>query len=153
MGRDVRYQGAIVRDDQLILIRHRMDADGRTFWIFPGGGIEARESPEECVRREMKEETDLDVRVVRLVLDVPEPASDSPYRRLKTYLCEARRGQAKAGFEPEIPERAATSYAIVDVKWFDLRDESDWDPEMLCDPFTYPQVQSLRQALGYLPRS
>ena len=150
MGRDVRYQGAIVRDDHLLLIRHRMDADGRTFWIFPGGGLEPGESPEDCVRREMKEETDLDVRVSRLALDVPEPAADSPYRRLKTYLCEPLAGEAKAGFEPEIPERAATSYAIVAVGWFNLRDESAWDPEMCSDPYTYPQVQQLRQALGYL---
>ncbi len=150
MPRDIRYQGAIVRDDHLLLIRHRMDADGRTYWILPGGGLEPRESPEDCVRREMKEETDLDVRVVRLVLDVPEHAADSPYRRLQTYLCEHRAGEAKAGFEPE-PE-AASSYAIVEVKWFDLRDESGWDSELLTDDISYPQVRQLRQVLGYLAK-
>ncbi len=149
MGRLIRYQGAIVRNDQVLLIKHRERASGRSYWLFPGGGIEPGETPEECVRREMKEETGLDVQVVRLALDLPEPASDSPYRRHSTYLCQAPDGEPRPGYEPE--PQASSSYAIVEVKWFDLRDEVGWDLEMVHDPFTYPQVQQLRRALGYLP--
>ena len=35
-------------------------------WIAPGGKFEDKESPEECVKREVKEETGLNVRSVKL---------------------------------------------------------------------------------------
>ena len=67
--REARIQGAIVRQDQLLLIQHRHHPTGQSYWLLPGGGIEGDETEEECVIREMKEETDLDVRVERLLLD------------------------------------------------------------------------------------
>lgn len=36
-------------------------------WVFPGGGIEKGEAPEEAIIREIKEETNLDVSIKRLV--------------------------------------------------------------------------------------
>ncbi len=49
-------------------------------------------------------------------------------------------------FEPE----ASREYSIAEVNWFDLCDESTWDPELRKDPFTYPLVQRVRDVLGYL---
>jgi hypothetical protein len=37
------------------------------------------------------------------------------------------------------------------VKWFDLRDESGWDDELMADRLTYNAMQLVRKALGYLP--
>jgi 8-oxo-dGTP diphosphatase len=146
LKRDIRFQGAIIRDDHILLIRHKELATGRTYWLFPGGGLDEGESPEDCVRREMKEETGLDVAVKEFLFEVPKPTIDSIYRRYRTYLCEPKAGEAEPGSEPE----AASLFSIVEVKWFNLLDESGWDPEMLADPFTYPIVQRLRQKLGYL---
>jgi 8-oxo-dGTP diphosphatase len=64
LNRYTRYQGAIVRNHSILLIRQRENESGRSYWILPGGGIEPGETEEDCVRREMKEETNLDVRVV-----------------------------------------------------------------------------------------
>jgi ADP-ribose pyrophosphatase YjhB (NUDIX family) len=50
-------------DGRLLLI-HNTD-DGR--WAVPGGCVEPNESPEEAVKREMREETGLDVEPGRLV--------------------------------------------------------------------------------------
>jgi ADP-ribose pyrophosphatase YjhB (NUDIX family) len=59
--RDIRYQGAIIRDHQILLIKHTTEKDtGTSYWIFPGGGIEPDETEEDCVRREMKGETNLE---------------------------------------------------------------------------------------------
>ena len=44
-------------DDRILLVRF-VFPDG-TFWATPGGGIEAGESPEEAIRRELFEETGL----------------------------------------------------------------------------------------------
>jgi len=147
-NRDTRYQGAIVRNHSILLIRHRENESGRSYWILPGGGIEPGETEEDCVRREMQEETNLDVRVVSLLLNEPNP-SKSTYRSRKTYLCTPNTGEASPGIEPE-PD-AASWYSIAEVKWFDLRDESSWDTELITDPLTYDQLQRVRQKLGYLP--
>ena len=148
--RDTRYQGAVIRNHQILLIRHCENESGRSYWILPGGGKEPGENEESCVRREIKEETNLDVSVVKLLLIGPDP-SQSIYRNRKTYLCRPVAGEASPGFEPE-PD-AASWYSITEVKWFDLRDESGWNPELIGDPLTYNQLQLVRKALGYLPRS
>ena len=69
MRRVIRYQGAIVRNDHILLIQHTEHASGRSYWLIPGGGIEADETEEACVQREMHEETCLEVQVQRLLLD------------------------------------------------------------------------------------
>ena len=148
MNRYTRYQGAIVKDHHILLIRHRQHNTGRSYWVFPGGGIEPNETEEECVQREMKEETNLDVRIISLLLDeLGHP--NGVYHSLKTYLCEANIGDASPGIEPE-PE-ASSRYSIVEVKRFDMRNEAGWDPELITDPFTYAQLQWVRKKLGSLP--
>jgi ADP-ribose pyrophosphatase YjhB (NUDIX family) len=69
--RTIRYQGAIQLSDHLLLIKHREHADGRTYWLLPGGGRENGETEEACFIREIGEETHLDVAVERLLLDEP----------------------------------------------------------------------------------
>ncbi len=146
MTERIRYQGAILRDDHVLLIKHREHADGREYWVIPGGGREDRESEETCVRREMKEETHLDVSVERLLLD--DTAAHSPvYQRAKTYLCRIGGGEAKPGYEPE-PE-VAQHYAITEVRWFDLRHPAEWDALLLSDHITFPLMQRIQGALGY----
>jgi 8-oxo-dGTP pyrophosphatase MutT (NUDIX family) len=144
--RTARYQGAIVRDRCLLLIKHCHYADGHNYWLLPGGGREDGESEEQAVRREMREETNLDVRVERLLIDPPVPGMDDKYR-VKTYLCTPVGGEASPGYEPE-PD-AAEAYAIAEVRWFDLSDPSSWDPQMVSDSITFPQVQRVRSLLGY----
>jgi 8-oxo-dGTP pyrophosphatase MutT (NUDIX family) len=145
MVRTARYQGAIIQNHHILLIKHHHHDDGSEYWVIPGGGREPGETEEECVQREMKEETHLDVRIERLLLDV-QINPGSAYRR-KTYLCTPVAGEARPGNEPE-PD-AAQLYAISEVAWFDLRDETAWDPLVAGDPITYPQLQRIRAALGY----
>ncbi len=146
MQRTIRYQGAIVREDYILLIQHREHETGRTYWLLPGGGREPGETEEDCVLRELREETQLDVSVERLLLDeagVPRGI----YRRLKTYLCRVVGGNAQPGYEPEI--EAAQLYAIAEVRWFDLRSCDKWDAQITDDPITFPLLQRIRAALGY----
>ena len=146
--RKIRYQGAIIRDNHILLIRHRENESGRSYWILPGGGIELGETEEDCIRREMKEETNLNVRILSFLLDEPAHPNDR-YNSWKTFLCEPYVGEASPGFEPE-PD-AASEYSIAEVKWFDMSNETGWNPELIADPFTYGQLQRLRKKLGYLP--
>lgn len=142
MNRVIRYQAAILRERQILLIQHR-EHGGRSYWLLPGGGREDGETEEECVLREVREETGLDVQIVKLVLDTPEPPGGS-YRRHKTYWCIPIAGEARPGYEPE-PEVAAI-YAIAAVRWLDLNDESTWGEEITRDRFTYPELKAIQEA-------
>jgi 8-oxo-dGTP diphosphatase len=150
MKRTTRYQGAIVRDDHVLLLKVHDRASGETFWLIPGGGREELESEEECVRREMQEETHLDVEVVRLLLDEAARSGDT-YQRMRTYLCRIVRGEALPGLEPGIDE--SEHQTIRAVRWFDLRDPSRWDALVLADRITYPQLERLRAALRYVDKT
>ncbi len=146
MARHTRYQGAIIFDHHILLIQHRRHADGRTYWVFPGGGIEADESEEECVLREMKEETNLEVTIEAVLFDEPGHP-DGIYEWRKTYLCRPVSGVASPGYEPE-PE-ASNDYAITEVRWFDLRSEEEWGEDLVKDAITYSQLVNVRERLGY----
>jgi ADP-ribose pyrophosphatase YjhB (NUDIX family) len=144
--RFIRYQGAIIQEHHILLIRHQERASGRDYWVIPGGGRLEGEAEETCVIRELKEETNLDVQVVRLLLDeAREPGR--VYQRAKTYLCIIVGGEAQPGYEPE-PE-VAQAYAIVEVGWFDLRDQASWGEKVRSDANTYSLLLSLRSILGY----
>lgn len=51
-------------DDGWILLHHRSD---NGMWSLPGGAMEVGETISQCAIREVKEETGLDVEVIRLV--------------------------------------------------------------------------------------
>src|SRR5438034_6923741 len=55
---------ALIFEDGHVLLAHRRDID---WWNLPGGGMEHGETVEEAVRREVREETGLEVEVKYLV--------------------------------------------------------------------------------------
>jgi len=62
---------AVVFDDAgRILLQHRADFD---MWGLPGGSIEAGETLNDAIVREVKEESGLDVEVVKLIGAYSEP--------------------------------------------------------------------------------
>jgi ADP-ribose pyrophosphatase YjhB (NUDIX family) len=145
--RHTRYQGAIIKDDQILLIRHTLHTTGRSIWVIPGGGREAGETEYECVQREMAEETNLTVGVIRLLFEMAVP-NNSAYKICKTYLCRVDSGQPSPGIEPE--EDAAAVYAITEVAWFDLHSEEHWEPSVFENHLTYSLLQEIRKVLGYV---
>lgn len=132
-NRHTRYQGLIIQDQKILLIQHGAHDGAWSHWVLPGGGMESGETPEDCIVREMKEETLLDVEVVRLVLDEPDHP-DSAYQRRKSYLCRVLSGKEAPGYEPEL--EASSIYAITAVRWLDLAGEGSWGPE-ICDRQRY----------------
>jgi ADP-ribose pyrophosphatase YjhB (NUDIX family) len=144
--RHTRYQGAIIKNDNILLIRHTEHESGRTYWVIPGGGREANETEIECVIREVFEETHLEVDVNRLLVESSLP-HDQFCKTRKTYLCTIISGQASPGYEPE--EDAAALYAITEVAWFDLCSEECWEASLFDNHIAYPILQEIRRALGY----
>lgn len=52
--------GVFVERDERVLLGLRKGEYGKNTWAFPGGHLEFNETIEECVLRELKEETGLD---------------------------------------------------------------------------------------------
>lgn len=57
----VSAKGIIILDNKILILRIQNDCGGEGKWDLPGGGIEKGESPEDALRREVKEETNLDL--------------------------------------------------------------------------------------------
>ncbi len=62
----VRRRGAVilVRGDEVALVQRVRD--GQTYYLFPGGGVEPGETPDQATQREALEELGLNVRLERL---------------------------------------------------------------------------------------
>ena len=60
--------GAVIEDEagRILLVKHRPERGGywQGKWICPGGRLELGETIEEAIKREVKEETQLDIRLV-----------------------------------------------------------------------------------------
>jgi len=59
----IEVAAAIIRNEAgLILIARRREGKSQAgLWEFPGGKLEPGESPEACIRRELREEMNIDV--------------------------------------------------------------------------------------------
>ena len=144
--RHTRYQAAIMRGSQILLIRHEEHHGMRTYWLLPGGGREGEESEEECVRREMREETGLEVRVERLLEEHDSTHPNPVYAHYKTYLCTPVSGEAQPGYEPEF--EASSIYKIAEVRWVDIWDTNTWDARMFEDPITNANLAHVQRGLS-----
>ncbi len=65
--------GMISDEQNRILLCHRKDHD---LWNLPGGALESGEAPWDGVKREVKEETGLDVKVTKLAGVYSKPDKD-----------------------------------------------------------------------------
>lgn len=62
----VTVKGIVIYHDKiLILKRERPSSDGFGYWEMPGGGLEYGETPHYALTRELKEETNLDIEIIK----------------------------------------------------------------------------------------
>ena len=63
----IKVTGAIIQNDNNFLIGRRgKDEKSAGMWEFPGGKLEEGESLKECMRRELKEELNIDAEIGEL---------------------------------------------------------------------------------------
>ena len=65
-GPKVVAAALVEKDGKYLLVKEVLES-GREHWIIPGGKVEFGETIEEAVRREIKEETNLDVEISRFL--------------------------------------------------------------------------------------
>ena len=113
----------IVSDGQLLILKRRPnDSHKPGAWDVPGGRLEPGESPFEGLKREAKEEANLEINIL-MPLDVHHFVRDDGQKiTLMIFLCQLAGGEVKLSEEH-------TEY-----KWVDLNSSSDEFPEWLNKP-------------------
>jgi 8-oxo-dGTP diphosphatase len=96
-----RAQALIIDQGKVLLAKHHDLTIGEKYWCMPGGGVEAGETPEQAAIRELKEETNLDIRIIRKVGELSLPGVTHGYTKGVTFLAEVVGGDMEQGYDPE----------------------------------------------------
>jgi ADP-ribose pyrophosphatase YjhB (NUDIX family) len=105
----VRTAGAIIQDgDRRLLLIRRGQPPAEGLWSVPGGHVAPGESDENAVRREVAEETGLDVRVDRLAGEIELPGRSGTVYDNRDYACTVTGGELGPGDD------------AADARWFAL---------------------------------
>ncbi len=69
----IRVAALLIEEGKILLIAHKKD--NTVYWLLPGGGVNSGESLEEALRRELKEELDIHIKVndIALICDSIAP--------------------------------------------------------------------------------
>lgn len=107
----------IIKDNEVYLMfRRRLINNKLTeYYAIPGGKQEENETIEECVIREIKEEFNLDVKVISYLGEHGDEKNWGYY-----YYCEIIGGQLKLGGEEAIENCSTNYYEIRKVNIKDL---------------------------------
>jgi 8-oxo-dGTP diphosphatase len=108
--RPIPAVGAIVFEGDRVLLVRRGKEPGLGLWSIPGGAVRLGERLEDAVRRELREETGLDVRPLRIIHVVerilPEQGRIRYHYVIVDYLCTVDSGTLEAASDAQ------------DARWF-----------------------------------
>ena len=112
--------GAIILDDDQILLEKRKNSPGKGKWTVPGGLVDLGETAEQAVIREVKEETGLEVYDPRLVdvvnyISLAEKGAVLYHYVIIDYLVTSKGGKPKASSDAD------------DLKWVPFNEVEEYD--------------------------
>ena len=101
----------IINENNQLLLQKRAVPAEKDHWCIPGGRLEMFETLENAVIRETKEETDLDIEVIKMIGVCDHIIKEESAHWVATsFLCKIKSGV------PKIMEPDKAS----DLRWFDL---------------------------------
>lgn len=87
----IKVVAAIIEDSGNVFATQRGYGEFKDGWEFPGGKIEAGETPQEALVREIKEELDTEITVGEL-LDTVEYDYPNFHLSMDCFICEVKTG-------------------------------------------------------------
>jgi 8-oxo-dGTP diphosphatase len=89
----VEVAAGLLRDGELVLVCQRLATAVHPLrWEFPGGKVEAGESPEACLQRELLEELGIDATIGVRIASVEHLYPDGPHVRVHFFDVVTHRG-------------------------------------------------------------
>ena len=113
-----RAQCLVVRDKKILLMKHRHN--NQEWWCLPGGGIDQGETPEKAAIRELKEDCNVEGRIIRMISHNSYKDDDEDY----TFLIDIGDQEPKMGADPELINK---SQIIADMQWLALNEIPERD--------------------------
>jgi 8-oxo-dGTP diphosphatase len=110
-----RARAIVVRNRHIALIKRQRE--GRTYYVVPGGGMEAGENPEQTAIRESREELGLVVVIDRLLAKVVFHGREQYY-----YLARVTGGHFGTGKGPEMIGKYPPERGTYTPVWVPLKD-------------------------------
>ena len=114
---NIRVTGILIEENKILLVKPKV-SDKRN-WSLPGGKLEQGETIEQGIVREMKEETGLDVEIVRLLYLCDVSASDNTLLHIIFLL-------KRIDSNIELPTNEFESNPIYDVAFVPVSDLSKY---------------------------
>jgi 8-oxo-dGTP diphosphatase len=109
----VMVDAIIEKNDELLLVKRRKDPF-KGVLSFPGGKVDLGERVEDAVKRELREETNLDIEPTDILGVYSDPSRDPRGHRISiTFIARIISGEAKAAGDAE------------SVEWLPLNDQRD----------------------------
>ncbi len=91
---------AIILDNNKVLLTKRATYPFVGYWTLPGGHVEYGETTEHALKREMKEELGISVKIKELFGVYSDPKRDPRHHTVSAvYLCEKNKGKIQLNFE------------------------------------------------------
>ncbi|MDQ7826275.1 MAG: NUDIX hydrolase [Candidatus Eremiobacteraeota bacterium] len=113
----IRIGVIILSGSKVLLIEHQKE--GRTYWLIPGGGLRYGEEIDDCARREIKEETNLDIEMGKFLFLSESIAPDGSRHIVNLFfLGRARSGTLRVGEEMRL--KSLAFHYIDDLDTIDL---------------------------------
>jgi ADP-ribose pyrophosphatase YjhB (NUDIX family) len=112
----VRVTGILIEEERLLLVKQIVD-DSRS-WSLPGGTLEIGETLEECIVREMKEETGLNVEIEKLLYLCDRIDNERHVVHI-TFKLKKVGGMLELGYEPEDFANPITGIEMVPINELD----------------------------------
>jgi 8-oxo-dGTP pyrophosphatase MutT (NUDIX family) len=113
----------LLRGERLLMVRQT--DRGRIFWTLPGGAPEPGETPAAAAVREAREETGLDVALVRLLDRRPRAGASGTHH---CFLGRIVRGEPVLGRDPERTDAGPELHQLAWIPLAHLRDHPEVAP-------------------------
>ena len=113
----VRATGVLIENNSLLLVKQKLSNNKE--WSLPGGRVEAGETLEQALIREMKEETGLDVEPIRMLYVCDVEASGNTVLHI-TFLTK------QIGGEITLPTNEFDENPIHDVRFIPIDELTEY---------------------------